>query len=158
MDIDVAALAKEAIVSLTPKSSLDGEQAAGGNVRGAWRPLPESAQLDAQLARGASPWLDSYIEFSRRESPRAWVGFHEAAGLWVLSTVAARRVVVQLGGDHHTNLFIALAARTGVWAKSTTARIAIAVLTAAGLDALLAPDESTPQAFLIALAGKEEPE
>lgn len=156
MDINVSSLANEAIVQLAPKSPRENEQATAGNVRGAWRPLPKSAQLDPQLAAGASPWLDSYIDFSKRESPRAWAGFHEAAGLWVLSTVAARRVVVQLGGDHYTNLFIALAARTGVWAKSTTARIAIEVLSAAGLDALLAPDDSTPQAFLIALAGKEQ--
>ncbi len=156
MDLDISALADEAIVSLTPKRSSKNEQAVAGEASGQWRPLPESAQLDPQLAAGASSWLDSYVEFSRRESPRAWEAFHEASGLWVLSTVAARRVVVQMGGDHYTNLYIALAARTGVHAKSTTARIAIEVLTAAGLDALLAPDECTPQAFLMALAGKEE--
>jgi hypothetical protein len=111
-------------------------------------PLPDSAQLPDCVSEGASPWLDRYIEFSRRWSPRAYDGFHEAVGLWVLSTVAARRVVLHLGTPRYTPLFIALAARTSLFAKSTTADIGVQVLQEAGLDWMLAADAATPQKFI----------
>lgn len=114
--------------------------------------LPECAQLDPELARDVSPWLDAYIQFSRRWSPQAYDGFHKAVGLWLLSTVAARRVVLHFGGERYTNLYIALAGRTSIYAKSTTARIAVDVLSALRLSHLLAPDDSTPQAFIKLLA------
>lgn len=114
-------------------------------------PLPASARLPADLGRDASPWLDSYIAFSRRWSPRAFDGFHEACGLWVLSTVAARRVVLHLGKPFYTLLYIALTARTSLYAKSTTADIAAQTMGAAGLSWLLAADESTPQKFILDL-------
>jgi hypothetical protein len=101
-----------------------------------------------------SPWLDAYIAFSRRWSPRAYDGFHEACGLWVLSTVAARRVVAHLGGKRYTNLYLALTARSSLYGKSTTTRIALDVLRAAGLADLLAPDDATPQAFIHALSAR----
>lgn len=111
-------------------------------------PLPLDARLPANTGQNASPWLDEYIEFSRKWSPRAYDGFHEACGLWVLSVVAARRVVLHLGKPWHTPLFIALCARTSLFAKSTTAEIAVGTLKAAGLDWLLAADDATPQKFL----------
>jgi hypothetical protein len=111
-------------------------------------PLPSYARLPEDLGRDASPWLDRYIEFSREWSPRAFDGFHEACGLWVLATVAARRVMLPLGSKMYTPLSILLVARTSLWAKSTTARIAIETLTAAGLDWLLAADASSPQKFI----------
>jgi hypothetical protein len=117
-------------------------------------PLPDAAQLDESLCEGSSPWLDEYISFSGKWSPRAYDGFHEAVGLWILSTVAARRVSLPHGGRRYTPLFIALTARTSLYSKSTTADIGINVLSAAGLDWLLAPDESTPQKFVQSMAGK----
>lgn len=111
-------------------------------------PLPEKAQIDPSRGEGASPWLDRYVAFSRKWSPRAYEGFHEACGLWVLATVAARRVLLHLGKPRYTPLFIALVARTSLYAKSTTADIAIDVLRMAGLEWLLAADEATPQKFI----------
>lgn len=113
-----------------------------------WRPLPPDVSLDPQLAENASRWLADYSAFSARWSPRAHHDFHIASGLWVLSTVAARRVALHLGGLRHPNLYIALAAWTGLWAKSTTVKIGLDVLRAAKLDFLLAPDEATPQALV----------
>jgi hypothetical protein len=101
-----------------------------------------------------SPWLDAYIAFSRAWSPRAPEVFHESCGLWLLSTVAARRVIAHLGGVRYTNLYLALTARSSLYAKSTTARIALDVLRAAGLEHFLAPDDATPQAFIAALAAR----
>jgi hypothetical protein len=114
-------------------------------------PLPAYAALDPALAATASPWLDSYIAFSRTWSPESYDGFHEAIGLWVLSTVAARRVAVDYGAEHYTNLYIALCARSTVFAKTTAANIGRSVLSECGLEYLIAPDDATPQAFLRSL-------
>ena len=110
--------------------------------------LPVSVRHDPKLAAMASPWLDAYIQFSQIWSPRAHDDFHESVGLWLLSTVAARRVAVDFGKRRFTSLYIALASRTSVFAKSTTAEIAQDVLQVAGLSYILAPDDSTPQAFV----------
>ncbi len=115
-------------------------------------PLPAAAQLDPSLAVGAAPWLDAYIAFSRAWAPRAFDDFHEAVGLWVLSTVAARRVVTHLGPPRFTNLYIANVARSSIWTKTTAAGIGSDVLAEAGLRFLLAPDECTPQAYVVAAA------
>lgn len=113
-----------------------------------WRPLPPAARLDPQLAEDASPWLTRYCAFSAQWSPRAFADFHIGVGLFVLSAVAARRVMLHLGGPRYTNLYIALASRTGLWAKTTTAKIGLQVLRDAGLDFLLAPDDASPQALI----------
>lgn len=110
--------------------------------------LPEAARHDPDLATKASRWLDNYIAFSRIWSPRSHDDFHESVGLWMLSTVAARRVTIDFGKRRFTSLYIALASRTSVFAKSTTAEIAQSVLKAAGLTYMLAPDDATPQAFV----------
>lgn len=110
--------------------------------------LPECVEIDADAALVASPWLNEYIRFSKAWSPRAHDDFHESVGLWLLSTVAARRISIDLGKRRYTSLYIALAARSSVFAKSTTAEIAQSVLQAAGLGFLLAPDDATPQAFV----------
>lgn len=111
-------------------------------------PLPEAVQHDPDLAATACPWLDEYVQFSSRWSPRAHDDFHESVGLWMLSTVAARRVALDLGKRRFTSLYIALCSRTSVFAKSTTAEIAQVILQEAGLSFLLAPDDATPQAFV----------
>lgn len=110
--------------------------------------LPDYAVLPDDLASQASPWLDAYINFSRRWSPQSYEGFHEAIGLWLLSAVAAQRVALDYGGVEYTNLYIALCSRTSMFAKTTAARIAKQVLEATALTHLLAPDDSSPQAFL----------
>ena len=115
-------------------------------------PLPAAAQLDPGLAARAAPWLGAYIEFSRAWAPRAFDDFHEAVGLWVLSTVAARRVVTHLGPPRFTNIYIANVARSSIWTKTTAAAIGGDILAAAGLRFLLAPDECTPQAYVVAAA------
>lgn len=116
--------------------------------------LPESVKHDPRLATAASPWLDEYIQFSRKWSPRAHDDFHESVGLWLLSTVAARRVAIDLGKRRFTSLYIALTSRTSVFAKSTTAEIAQAILEEAGLSFIMAPDDATPQAFVRSMTYK----
>lgn len=110
--------------------------------------LPDAVEVDEQAALAASPWLNEYVRFSKIWSPRAHDDFHESVGLWLLATVAARRIAIDLGKRRYTSLYIALAARSSVFAKSTTAEIAQAMINAAGLGFLLAPDDATPQAFV----------
>lgn len=123
-------------------------------VQSSFPPLPESARLPEELGKGACGWLDEYERFSRYWSPRSYDGFHTAAGLWLLSTVSARRVMTHMGKRRFGNLNIALCARSSVWAKSSAADIASEVLRDAGLDFLLGSDETTPQALIASMAGK----
>jgi hypothetical protein len=116
--------------------------------------LPDEAQLPEHLGATASRWLDEYVAFSRTWSPLGYEGFHEAVGLWILSTVAARRVMTPLGSKRYCPLYIALVAKTGLYAKSTTASIGYDVLRAAQLDWLLASDDMTPQKFISDLVGR----
>jgi hypothetical protein len=120
-------------------------------------PLPPAAKLPSELGAEACRWLDEYIAYSRKWSPRSFDGFHEACALWLLSTIAARRVMVHFGRARFTNLYIQLAGRTTMFAKSSAAEIALAVLLACNLGYLLAPDEATPQSLLRALAGGDLP-
>ena len=101
-----------------------------------------------------TPWLSAYVAFSCHWSPRACDGFHTACALWILSTIAARRIVLPLGKPHYTPLYLALVARSSLYAKSTTAAIALDTLAAAGLDWLLAPDDASPRSFIHELALK----
>lgn len=116
--------------------------------------LPQEAQLPHELERAGCPWLDRYVEFSDRWSPRSFDGYHEAIGLWILSAVAARRVSVIFGGEKFTNLYILLVGRTSLHAKSTAAKIGKKFLSDVELDFLLLPDESTPQRMLVEMASK----
>jgi len=111
--------------------------------------LPKIAQVTTVSDADVCPWLTEYTNFSRRMSPRAYDGFHESIGLWIMSTIAARRVGLTLGTkDFHPALYIALTAHTTIFSKTTTVNVAHKLLKAAGLDFLLAPDDSTPQAFV----------
>lgn len=116
--------------------------------------LPEAARLPEGLGAGVCPWLEEYIRFSRAWSPRSYDGYHEACALWLLSTVAARRLKTDFGSSKFTPLYILLAGRSSMYAKTTAARIAIDTLRDAGLYHHLAPDQSTPQKFLSLLTSR----
>ena len=59
-------------------------------------PLPKHIILPLSLGSDACPWLDEYIDFSRYWSPRSYDGYHEAIGLFVLSTVASKTCILCL--------------------------------------------------------------
>jgi len=116
-------------------------------------PLPEEARLAPGLSVGACKWLDEYVEYSRQVSPEGYEDFHEACGLWLLSTVAGRRIKIPFSRKQYTPLMIALVARTSLYAKSNTAEAAIQVLESAGLRWLLGSDETTPQKLMSDMSG-----
>ncbi len=116
-------------------------------------PLPTWAQCQASTAQ-ACDWLDAYVAHSQRWSPRGMRAAHQAVGLWVLSTVAARRIHARVGSrEVIPALSIAMVARSTLYAKSTTAYIGHDLLTRAGLTHLLAADDTTPQALIRSMAG-----
>ncbi|NTW00760.1 MAG: DUF3987 domain-containing protein, partial [Oscillochloris sp.] len=114
--------------------------------------LPVDVRRIEALGADACPWLDRYIAFSERWSPRSYDGFHVACAIWLLCVIAARRVVLNLGGRRYTNLYFALCARSSLYAKTTAVKVALEFLGTLGLSSFLAPDESTPQAFIRAMS------
>ena len=62
-----------------------------------------------------------------------------------------------LGGVRYTSLYIALLSRTSMFSKTTAAKVAEKVISAAGMNYLLCPDEMTPQAFIAFLANAAIP-
>jgi hypothetical protein len=116
-------------------------------------PLPRAARLRPTLAADAAPWLQDYIQHSATWSPRAPQGFHTAVGLWMLSTIAARRICVEMGTAIYPTLFLSMVARSTLYAKTTTAKIGIDGLRHAGCGHLLAADRSTPQALIRSMGG-----
>lgn len=116
--------------------------------------LPVYAQIHPEIAEGAAPWLEAYCEYSRQWAPRAASNFHEAIGLWVLSTVAARRICVMFGNPIYPVLFINLAAESTIYTKSTAVTQGTNLLRAAGCDFLLSPNHTTPQALIRSMHGR----
>lgn len=108
-------------------------------------PLASSAHADD----APHAWLDGYVFYSKHWSPRSFDDFHENVGIWLLSAVAARRIVAHLGKPRHTPLLIGLVARSGLYAKTTAADVGMDVLRRAGLDYLVSSDSSTPQKFVL---------
>jgi hypothetical protein len=119
--------------------------------------LPPEAFLPEDLGSDACPWLDRYVDFSRIGSPLSYDGYHEACGLFVLSTVAAGRVAYDLGGQRKSNLNLLLIGRTSIHAKSTASTIAKDLLIEADLDWLLAADETTPQKLIEDMSSNKLP-
>lgn len=120
--------------------------------------LPESARLAPHLGADACPWLDDYIEYSHKWSPRSFFGYHEGTALWVLSTIAARRVAFDFGKTRYTNLSLMLVGRTTIHAKSSATDIGKQTLKTCGLSFLLAADEATPQSFIRSLVRNSIPD
>src|SRR5256886_13041770 len=149
---DAIARAFESLSRHNPKyellrpASLAKKTGKAAHIPGVMQPLPESAILPEGLSKGACLWLERYIKFSKRLSPSGYEGFHEAVGLWLLSTIAARRIGLPLGGSmQYTMLYIALCARSGIFAKSETTAVGVKTLKQAGEGWLLIGDKSNPQ-------------
>jgi hypothetical protein len=117
-------------------------------------PLPQAARVPALPVAEVAPWLAAYCHYSQQWSPRAAQGFHEAIGLWILSTIAARRLCVEMGSPIYPVLFLALVARSTLYAKTTTAKLGRDLIIRAGCQHLLASDRSTPQALLRSMSGR----
>lgn len=101
-----------------------------------------------------STFLQHYIAHSLKWAPRAAPDYHAAVGVWVLSTIAARRLVMQMGSsDIFPTLFLALVSESTLWTKTTAAALGVRLVRRAGCGYLLGPDRTTPQFLLKLMAG-----
>jgi hypothetical protein len=120
--------------------------------------LAASARLDPALGTDACPWLDEYIAWSRRWSPRAYDPYHETCGIFVLATVAARRVMSPVGLGLYTSIYSMLVGRSTVSPKTTTKDLAMRLLSAAGLTGLITPGDVTPEKMFENMSGYIHPD
>jgi hypothetical protein len=114
-------------------------------------PLPDGVRCDPPTW---TTWLHRYAAHSAQWAPRAAPGYHTAVGLWVLSTIAARRLVAHMGSTEvYPTLFFALIAESTHWTKTTAASIGVRLIRRSGCGHLLSPDRTTPQFLLKLMAG-----
>ena len=115
-------------------------------------PLPVGVTLPEATP---SEWLDGYIEYASAISPMTPRLFHESAGLWLGAVAIARRLVVPMAfGKVYPNLWALWVAPTTLYRKTTALTVAERLAQQA-FPHLLAPSETTPEAMLSDLAGKE---
>jgi hypothetical protein len=111
-------------------------------------PLPLHVKANEARASEASPILDALINYFRYWCTRSYEGYHEAVAIWVLATIAARRVVLKWRNGFWTTLYIMLVSISGRHAKTEATSYGTKVIRECGLDFSLVPDETTPQRLL----------
>lgn len=119
--------------------------------------LPVECRFPINSSDKACLTFDLLCDWLRTWSPRSDNSYYEAVALFILSTIAARRVSYSFGGIRYTNLQILLIGRTGISAKTTVATLSRDLLTQLGLDFLLVPDIITPQK-LVNIMTRNKPE
>lgn len=119
--------------------------------------LPEFVRPNEKLAAQASPTLDAMIAYIRYWATRSYEGYHEAAALWVLSTIAARRIVLPWRDGIWPTLYFLFASDSGQVAKTEAANYGASIIRACDLSFFLAPDEITPQRLVNKMAGRTVP-
>lgn len=120
-------------------------------------PLPQNVKANEARASEASPILDAMIDYFYYWATRSYEGYHEAVAIWVLATIAARRVVLPWQDGMWTTFYIMLVSKSGRHAKTKAGSYGAKVIRDCGLGFLLAPDETTPQQLLSRMSGKKVP-
>jgi hypothetical protein len=111
--------------------------------------LPPAASAIATHAGPCAPWLDAYLAFARAAAPMTPRCFHEAAALFLVSTVVARRVVLRVSTKAlYPNLFILFLAPSTIYRKTTGLNVVLGLMREAGLDHFLLPQRMTPEAIV----------
>lgn len=119
--------------------------------------LPAEIQIDPSTWNGAGAWVDTYVNYARSISPMTPDLFHESAALFLAALVIARRLVLKMAFDDiYPNLYILWVAITTFFRKSTALNISRNISREV-TPHLLAAQDTTPEAFLSDLAGKEPP-
>lgn len=118
--------------------------------------LLHDAQLDPAMqeqAKYACQWLEGYKRYSQQVSPEGYADFHEDCGLCLLAGISGRRVKIPIGPGEYTSLYVALVAKPGTYAKTTTAKVMLRVLRAAGLGWFLGSNGTTASRLRTDMAG-----
>jgi len=120
--------------------------------------LPQEARLPTDLIRAGREvgrWLDDYLAYADAKSPLTPSLFHESAGLWLIGVAIARRLCLNLAhATVYPNLFVLWSAPTTLYAKSTGLDIGES-LAQDTIPYLLLPQETTPEALMTEMAGRE---
>lgn len=118
--------------------------------------LPKEADLTPdQIATAAEGrrWLDDYANWAKVGTLYVPDSFHEACALWLLATVATRRMRFNNGIDIYPNLYLMIVAPTTRFHKSTAFRQLNRLVQKANIEPLLLPIDATPEALFDELAG-----
>lgn len=134
-----------------------GKDSLQGDISPIVPPLSSECKANEEGAELASPILDALIAFFKLWCTRSYDGYHEAVAIWVLATIAARRIVLKWRKGYWTNFYIMLVSVSGRHAKSEAASYGADLIRDCGLGYLLAPDEITPQQLLSRMSGKKVP-
>lgn len=98
-------------------------------------------------------WVDRFIAYADARCPMTPKEFHEAIGLWLISTGISRRLVACMPHDNvYPNLWMMLIAPSTLYAKSTAFNIADNMAREA-FPHLMFPNSSTPEAMIQTLSG-----
>lgn len=113
----------------------------------------QPAQALLQGDRGCARWLDDYLAFAAQAAPMTPLSFHQAAGLFLVSTAIARRLALPSGiGYLFPNLFALQIAPPAVYKKTSGLNLVSALLETTGLEFLLLPQSVTPQSLMSELS------
>ena len=100
-------------------------------------------------------WLQRYMDWAGTTGNQTPMIFHQAAGLWLLSTAIGRRLYGEApwGVKLYPNLYLMLIAGTTFYRKSTAYKLAEQVARQA-IPHMLMPTPGSPERFQEALAGR----
>jgi hypothetical protein len=113
--------------------------------------VEQSAKQDYKLPS----WLEQYMNWAGTTGNQTPMIFHQAAGLWLLSTAIGRRLYGEApwGVKIYPNLYLMLIAGTTFYRKSTAYKLAEQVARQA-IPHMLMPTPGSPERFQEALAGR----
>lgn len=117
--------------------------------------LPKEAKLDYNPAWNVGRFITRYADYGMAASPMTPRLFHESAALWLASVVIARRLKLCMDfATIYPNLYILWLAASTLWHKTTAMNI-LSRLAWKACPHLLAAQDSTFEAMLSDMAGKE---
>jgi hypothetical protein len=101
-------------------------------------------------------WLQQHMDWAGATGNQTPMIFHQAAGLWLLSTAIGRRLYGEApwGVKLYPNLYLMLVAGTTFYRKSTAYKLAEQVARDA-IPHMLMPTPGSPERFQEALAGQD---
>ncbi|MEL6526011.1 MAG: DUF3987 domain-containing protein, partial [Chloroflexota bacterium] len=108
-----------------------------------------------EVAYKLPSWLQRYMDWAGRTGNQTPMIFHQAAGLWLLSTAIGRRLYGEApwGVKLYPNLYLMLIAGTTFYRKSTAYKLAEQVARES-IPHMLMPTPGSPERFQEALAGR----
>lgn len=113
-------------------------------------PLPPAAAAILNYQAPCGRWLDDYLAFAQTAAPMTPQSFHEAAGLFALSIVLGRRLVLRYSIlSFYPNLYLLWIGPSTLYRKSTALRILTGVLRRTSAQLALLAEDLTPEALLL---------